>query len=56
MHGKVARPAVPLAASNTTHRAVDLPDLLLLLFITPEGSTTQHHHCKDRRKTQETKN
>jgi len=46
------------ATSCLQHHApsVDSADLLLLLFITPEGSTTQHHHCKDRRKTQETKN
>ena len=39
MHGKVARPAVPLATCNIMHRAVDSADLLLL-FITPEGSTS----------------
>jgi len=49
MHGKVARPAVPLATCNIMHRAVDSADLLLL-FITPEGSTTQHRHYKDRKK------
>ena len=30
--------------------------LFCYLFIMPEGSTTQHHHYKDSRKAQETKN
>ena len=29
---------------------------IIYLFITPEGSITQHHHYKDSRKAQETKN
>jgi len=29
--------------------------LFIYLFITPEGSTTEHHHYKDSRKAQETK-